>query len=113
MKNSDFKDIIVNNSEVVLDYILKDGLLKDIPIINNLVSLYNIKTTISDKIFYRKVVSFYETFYNVNRAHFVRWNSWALENTESAEKLQALLSYTLTLSMSLLNVRLLVTYSGV
>lgn len=91
MKNSNFKDIIVNNSEVVLDYILEDGLLKDIPIINNLVSLYNVQTTISDKIFYRKIVSFYEAFSSVNRAHFVKWNSWALENTESSEKIASTL----------------------
>ncbi|HGF3719250.1 TPA: hypothetical protein ACF38V_004522 [Vibrio parahaemolyticus] len=86
MKFGDFKDIIVNNSEVVLDSILDDGLLKDIPIINNLVDLYNVKTTISDKIFYKKVVSFYESFSDVNRDFFAQWNTWVNENLDSAEK---------------------------
>lgn len=87
MKLSNFKDIIVNNSEVVLDHILEDGLLKDIPIISNLVDLYTIKTTISDKIFYKKVVSFYESFSCVDRAQFDKWNSWAHNNLEDSEKI--------------------------
>ena len=91
MKFSNFKDIIVNNSEVALDYITEDGLLKDIPIINNLVDLYNVKTTISDKIFYKKVVSFYESFSCVNRDSFVKWKTWAKENIESAEKVASTL----------------------
>lgn len=91
MKLSNFKDIIVNNSEVVLDHILEDGLLKYIPIINNLVDLYNVKTTISDKIFYRKVVSFYESFSSVDRDSFDKWNSWARENSESSEKIASTL----------------------
>ncbi|MNZ69214.1 hypothetical protein D3C78_875060 [compost metagenome] len=91
MKFSKFNDIIVNNSEVALDRILEDGLLKDIPIINNLVALYNVKTTISDKIFYKKVVSFHESFASVNRDRFVKWNTWANENIESAEKIASTL----------------------
>lgn len=91
MKFGDFKDIIVNNSEVVLDRILDDGLLKDIPIINNLVDLYNVKTTISDKIFYKKVVSFYESFSDVNRDSFAQWNAWVNENLDSAEKIASTL----------------------
>ncbi len=91
MKFADFKDIIVNNSEVVLDSILEDGLLKDIPIINNLVDLYNVKTAISDKIFYKKVVSFYESFSGVDRDSFAQWNIWVNENLDSAEKIASTL----------------------
>jgi len=82
-----FKDIIVNNSEAALDHILEDGLLKDIPIINNLVDLYSLKTTISDKIFYKKVLSFYESFSSVNRDSFEKWNKWARENIKDSEKI--------------------------
>ena len=87
MKSINFKDIVINNSEVVLDAILKDGLLKDIPIINNLVDLYGIKTAISDKIFYNKVVSFYESFSSVNRESFDKWNTWACRNIDDSEKI--------------------------
>ncbi len=87
MKLSNFTGLIVDNSEAVLDQMLSDGLLKDIPIINNLVGLYNVKTTISDKIFYNKVIKFYESFFNVNRDSFVKWNKWATENIEQSEKI--------------------------
>ena len=87
MKKSKLTELIVGNSEVVLDQILNDGLLKDIPIINNIVGLFNIKTSISDKIFYNKVISFYESFFDVNRDSFTKWNKWANENFEQSEKI--------------------------
>jgi hypothetical protein len=87
MEIEKFKDLIIENSEVLLDQMLKDGLLKDIPIISNLVGLYNVKSTISDKIFYNKVVSFYNSFFNVDRESFTKWKIWANENTEKSDRI--------------------------
>lgn len=87
MKLNNFTGLIVDNSEAVLDQMLNDGLLKDIPIINTLIGLYNVKTTISDKIFYSKIINFYESFVDVNRDSFVKWNKWATENIEQSEKI--------------------------
>jgi hypothetical protein len=47
-------ELIIDNSEVGLDCILDDGLLKEIPTIKDLISLYSVKITISDKILYKK-----------------------------------------------------------
>lgn len=87
MMQNIFKELIIDNSEVAIDCILADGLLKEIPIIKNLISLYSIKTTISDKIFYKKIISFYKSFNDVNRESFDKWQHWAIENTEQSEKI--------------------------
>lgn len=87
MKNSTLIDLITSNSEVVIDSVLSDGLLKDIPIISNLVGVYHLKTTISDKIFYNKIVQFYRSFSDVESSSFLQWKSWANENIEDSEKL--------------------------
>lgn len=82
-----FKDIIVENSEVLLDQMLSDGLLKDIPILSNLVGLYNVKTAISDRIFYKKVISFYRSFSDVNRESFDKWSEWANKNIDKSDQI--------------------------
>lgn len=80
-------ELIIDNAEVALDCILDDGLLKEIPIVKDLISLYSVKTTISDKIFYKKIISFYESFHDVKRESFTEWQAWASENFDKSEKI--------------------------
>jgi hypothetical protein len=44
--------------EIGVDTLLNDGLLKDIPIINTIHSIYNISNTISDKLLFNKIKKF-------------------------------------------------------
>ncbi len=87
MELEKFKDLIVENSEVLLDQMLSDGLLKDIPILSNLVGLYNVKTAISDRIFYKKVISFYRSFSDVDRKSFDKWSIWANKNIDKSDQI--------------------------
>ena len=44
--------------EIGLDTVLDSGLIKDIPVFGSLVKLYNIGSTIKDRIFERKLLKF-------------------------------------------------------
>jgi len=61
MKSS-LETIVTNNGELVLDAILTNGILKDIPVLSNLVGLLNFTNSVRDRIFYAKVKSFINEF---------------------------------------------------
>src|SRR5262245_61944564 len=58
IKSSDLKDIAVDLSEIGLDSLLEDGLLKDIPVFGSLVKLYKTGQTIRDALFAKKLLLF-------------------------------------------------------
>ncbi|CAA0250022.1 hypothetical protein [Tenacibaculum maritimum] len=58
LKDSDLQNIGGNLSELVIDSVLEDGILKDIPVISTIVGLSNIGIKISDRILLNKIVSF-------------------------------------------------------
>jgi hypothetical protein len=56
--SSPAKDLVINISELLVDKVLDDGLLKEIPILSTIVSLYKIPHSISDKILFNKLSIF-------------------------------------------------------
>lgn len=55
---SDLKDIFSEGAELALDSLLKDGLIKEIPVIRTLIELYNTGVTIKDYLFTKKLLKF-------------------------------------------------------
>lgn len=55
---SNIKDVAVDIAELSLDSFLKDGVIKDIPVIGSLFNLYSAGKSIRDEIFLRKIISF-------------------------------------------------------
>ncbi|CAG5082635.1 hypothetical protein [Parvicella tangerina] len=58
IKDSDLQNVSIELSEVVLDSVLKDGILKDIPILGTIVGLGKTSVKVTDILFLKKVVSF-------------------------------------------------------
>lgn len=58
IKSKDFNDLISDINETVLDSILDDSLLKDIPIFGLLFKSKNLISTIQDKFFIKKLFTF-------------------------------------------------------
>ena len=53
-----FVDIAASNSEVILDSLLENGLLKDIPILGNIVSALRLKGDVANFLFAKKLEAF-------------------------------------------------------
>jgi len=58
MMKKDIIGLAKDALEVGIDALLSDGLLKDIPIINTINSIYNISNSISDKLLFNKIKKF-------------------------------------------------------
>ncbi len=58
LKDSDLQSLGGNLSELVIDSVLEDGIMKDIPIISTIIGLSNIGIKISDRILLNKIISF-------------------------------------------------------
>ncbi len=59
LKNSDLRGIAKDGTEIAIDGIIKDGLLKDIPIVNALAAIIKTGGAIKDYLFMKKVLSFF------------------------------------------------------
>lgn len=58
IKDEKFQDVIVDLSETTIDSLLKDGVLKDIPIIGILFGIAKTTLTVQDKLFTKKLMVF-------------------------------------------------------
>jgi hypothetical protein len=58
LKNSNLHNVTINLSEVVVDNLLKDGIVKDIPIIGTIVGTGKIALGIKEKLFLKKILYF-------------------------------------------------------
>jgi hypothetical protein len=58
LKDSDLQSVSGNLSELIIDSVLEDGILKDIPVISTIVGLSKIGIKISDRILLNKIISF-------------------------------------------------------
>lgn len=58
IKDDKFQDVIVDLSEITIDSLLKDGTLKDIPIIGVLFGITKTTLTVQDKLFTKKLMVF-------------------------------------------------------
>lgn len=58
IKSTDLSDLASSLSEVGLDSLMKDGPLKDIPVIGTIMSIWNLGSTVQDHLFADKLISF-------------------------------------------------------
>ena len=58
LKQTNFQDITIDISEITIDTLLKDGILKDIPIVGTLIHLAKLGANIRDLLFLKKIISF-------------------------------------------------------
>jgi len=58
IKDSDLQNVSIELSEMVLDSVLQDGILKDIPILGTIVGLGKTSLKITDTLFLKKIISF-------------------------------------------------------
>jgi hypothetical protein len=68
LKDSDLQNVGGNLSELVIDSVLEDGILKDVPVISAIIGLSNIGIKISDRILLNKIISFLFELRNIPRA---------------------------------------------
>jgi len=78
LKNSDLRSISKDLAEVAIDGVLKDGILKDIPVVNTLIATYKAGQSIRDNLFNRKLMRFLSNLSEISTA----------ERTEVIEKLE-------------------------
>ena len=58
---SDVESIITNISEVCLDAVLEEGIVKDIPFISSIVSLYKIGHTLKERWYVKELIVFLDS----------------------------------------------------
>ena len=57
-------DLSIEYSELTLDEFLKDGVLKEIPIVKSVVAFYNISSSIIDRHKTKKILTFFKEFHS-------------------------------------------------
>lgn len=75
IKQPEIKGLVIDNSEIVIDSLLDDGTLKDIPILGNIFKVYSIAQNISNNVFSRKLLRFMMelgTVPDIERVEFVK-----------------------------------------
>lgn len=66
LKNSDLEKVSISLSEVVLDNIIEDGIIKDIPIISTIVGLGKSAVGIKETLFLKKIITFIYELKNIS-----------------------------------------------
>jgi len=66
LRKSDLSTVAINATELTLDSVLDAGLLKDIPVIRTLNSLWKTGANVRDYIFMKKLASFIQELQTVN-----------------------------------------------
>jgi hypothetical protein len=66
LKNSQLSSVISDAGELSLDSILKDGLLKDIPVISSMLNLFKLGVSLQNYFLLSKLLSFLKSLDNVN-----------------------------------------------
>lgn len=65
IKDSNIKEAFAEVSEASVDFFLDDGMLKEIPIIGTIYKLCNATLSIQDRLFTKKLVTFFQNFKNI------------------------------------------------
>jgi len=63
----DISSNTIELTEVAVDSILDDGLLRDIPIINTLVGIFKVGKTITQRYYIKKIINFLNTFNSIEK----------------------------------------------
>lgn len=86
-------DIAVDFSEVALDSILRDGLLRDIPIVGALVSLYKLGSNVQNANFIRNATTFFQE---------LKRNSFSDKSKEMLDRMKCDEAYRMKITDSIL-----------
>lgn len=81
-KKNEIQNISTGFTEVCVDVLLKDGILKDIPFCSTILSLFKINSSIKDKILINKIIAFLSNIDDVPKDDRVD----AIERLETDEK---------------------------
>ena len=68
IRNSDLQNVASDISEIVIDSILEDGVLKELPIISTIVGLSKAARNVKDTLFLKKIIHFLTKISHVNTA---------------------------------------------
>lgn len=68
LKHTNFQDIIIDISEITIDSLLKDGVLKDLPIVGTLIHFAQFGANIRDLLFLKKIISFMNPLKDISPA---------------------------------------------
>ncbi len=66
LMSSDLQNLSINVSEIIIDSLIKDRLLKDIPIVSTLANLVKIGANIHDKLFLKKILTFLNSLKDIS-----------------------------------------------
>ena len=58
LKDSDLQNVTIGLAEVALDNLLKDGIIKDVPIINTILGFGKASLAIKERLFLKKIIYF-------------------------------------------------------
>lgn len=58
LKGTNLQDIIIDMSDITIDTVLRDELLKEIPVVKTLVAFAKLGANIHDRLFLKKIISF-------------------------------------------------------
>ncbi len=58
IRNSDLQNVSADLAEIVLDSMLEDGILKDLPIVGSIIGLSKKTLTVKDSLFLKKIIFF-------------------------------------------------------
>lgn len=99
ISKSELPKLVTDYSEIELDSVLDDGIVKDIPIIRSIVGLYKTTITIRDRIFMKKILLFLGKLQDVDPAKKIKF----IEKIEADEKFRDRLGENLLLILDRLD----------
>jgi len=82
----DISSNTIELTEVAVDSILDDGLLRDIPIINTLVGIFKVGKTITQRYYIKKIINFLNTFNSIDKESRKRFIEDELSTDKDKEK---------------------------
>lgn len=85
IKTSNLSELTIDYAEVFTDSVLKDGILKDIPIVNSIVGVGKIGFAINDYLFLKKILSFLVNIKDVHQSQREKL-LLKIENSEKYQK---------------------------
>lgn len=89
---SDLGGISSEILELGIDSLLKDGILKDIPIVNSIISVYNFGVSIRERFFIKKVIEFLYSLKDTTKEERVEFlNKHSKDKPQLGEKLIVIL----------------------
>ncbi|MEX0596004.1 MAG: hypothetical protein WD512_05835 [Candidatus Paceibacterota bacterium] len=65
LKDSNLQSLVSNSAEILIDNVLKDGLLKEVPVVSTITGFMKLGANIQDRLFLKKIISFLQSLSKV------------------------------------------------